>query len=153
MTRLWLYWENRPGSEPPPHVLLCSRILRRVCLGCDIRLVTPENVRRYLPDYDPRLDWIRVVDRPGTEIAVRCDFIRAFLLERYGGLYVDTDCIALRDLAEIGDRLSEVEFVGMRRTTSRAGTSVSYFTPTSRPSLAASACSKAMFRRWAIAWV
>lgn len=114
---LWLYWENAPGAEPPPHVLLCHRILRRVCRRCDIRLVTPETVRRWLPDYDPRLDRIRVVDRPGTEIAVRCDFIRAFLLERHGGLYVDADCIALRDFAEIGERLAEVEFVGMRRTT------------------------------------
>lgn len=120
MTTLWLYWENAPGSEPPPHVLLCHRILHRVCSGCDIRLVTPETVRRWLPDYDPRLDHIRVVDRPGTEIAVRSDFIRAFLLERYGGLYVDVDCIALRDFAEIGDRLAQVEFVGMRRTTAKS---------------------------------
>lgn len=121
MIPLWLYWENAPGAEPPPHVLLCHRILRRVCRRCDIRLVTPETVRRWLPDYDPRLDRIRVVDRPGTEIAVRCDFIRAFLLERHGGLYVDADCIALRDFAEIGERLAEVEFVGMRRTSARDG--------------------------------
>jgi len=118
---LWLYWENAPGAEPPPHVLLCHRILRRVCRRCDIRLVTPESVRRWLPDYDPRLDDIRVLDRPGTEIAVRSDFIRAFLLERYGGLYVDTDCIPLRDFAEIGERLAEVEFVGMRRISARDG--------------------------------
>lgn len=119
MIPLWLYWENAPGAEPPPHVLLCHRILRRVCRRCDIRLVTPETVRRWLPDYDPRLDEIRVLDRPGTEIAVRSDFVRAFLLERYGGLYVDTDCIPLRDFAEIGERLNEVEFVCMRRDSAR----------------------------------
>ena len=47
---------------------------------------------------------------------MRCDFIRAFLLERYGGLYVDADCIAKKDFADVFRQTNEYDFYAMRRS-------------------------------------
>jgi len=52
-------------------------------------------------------------------IAVRCAFIRALLLEKFGGLYIDTDCIALKDLISVIDLLEDYDFVAMRRTSAK----------------------------------
>ena len=100
---IWTYWEDKPGSMPPPHISLCRDILTYQCKKCTIQLVTPENVKIFLPELNPDVWKISMIDPKKNPIAVRCAFIRAFLLEKYGGLYVDSDCIALKDFACIFD--------------------------------------------------
>lgn len=115
---IWTYWEDAPGIKTPPHILLCREVLRYQSTSCDIRLVTPANVHDYLPDLDPRVWHIELENSQLKPIAVRCDFIRAFLLERYGGLYVDSDCIALKDFSVVFRDVGEADFFAMRRTSS-----------------------------------
>ncbi len=54
------------------------------------------------------------IDLSHLHVAQRADVIRAFLLARHGGLWVDADCIAMRDLAPLLARLSEVEAIAHR---------------------------------------
>lgn len=42
------------------------------------------------------------------------DFIRTYLLKHYGGLYIDADCIVMRDLSPIQALVKQYEFVGYR---------------------------------------
>lgn len=115
---VWIYWENLPGHTEPPYIELCRRLLFKSSPGCNIVLVTPQNLRDYLPDLPNRLDKITLKDKPGSPcIAIKCDFIRCFLLEKYGGLYIDSDAIVLKDLGPVFDLFDRWEFVGMRRTT------------------------------------
>jgi len=44
----------------------------------------------------------------------KSDFIRAYLLQYYGGLYIDADCLVLKDLSPIIDLASQHGFVGYR---------------------------------------
>jgi hypothetical protein len=120
MNIVWTYWEDRPGVPTPPHILLCREILLYQCKECEVRLVTPANVHQYLPDLDPRVWRISLENQEQNPIAIRCDFIRAFLLERFGGLYVDADCIALRDYAEAFHASAGYEFFAMRRTSAKS---------------------------------
>jgi hypothetical protein len=114
---LWLYWENPPGRTEPPHITLCRQILLSKCRDCTVILVTRENLHHYLPDLTSRVHEVRLVTSPNEPcIAIKCDFIRAFLLERYGGIYIDCDAVVLKDLAEIFARFEVAEFIGMRRT-------------------------------------
>ena len=119
MNIVWTYWEDRPGEPTPPHILLCREVLRHQCKGCEVRLVTPANVHQYLPDLDPRVWQISLQNPDQNPIAVRCDFIRAFLLERHGGLFIDADRIALKDYAEAFRASASHDFFAMRRTSAK----------------------------------
>jgi hypothetical protein len=120
MNLIWTYWEDQPGVSTPPYILLCREILQYQCKKCQIQLVTPINVHHFLPDLDPRI-WLISLENPKQNpIAIRCDFIRAFLLERFGGLYVDSDCIALKDYSEVFSAIGDYEFFAMRRTSAQS---------------------------------
>ena len=116
---VWLYWENAPGRELPAHIELCHRILASQEHGCNVVVVTPGNVNQYLPDLDPAVWDITLENIDQNPIAVRCAFIRAFLLEKYGSLYVDSDCLALVDYKSVFDEVAGFDFFAMRRTSAK----------------------------------
>lgn len=117
--RIWLYWETPSGKQKPPHIEFCHKVLMRQQHQCDITLVTPENLQDYLPDISPRVFAITLSTPNQNPIAVRCAFIRAFLLERYGGMYVDSDCLALIDYAKVFEEAGDADFFAMRRTSAK----------------------------------
>jgi len=118
---VWIYWENSPGeSAPPPYISLCRKIIVKNCPTCSVTLVTPENVRDYLPNVPDNLDGISLaLPSQGSSVALKCDFIRAFLLERYGGIYLDSDAVVLKDLGPIFDLFNDWDFIAMRRTSAK----------------------------------
>jgi hypothetical protein len=115
---IWIYWENPPGQAEPPHIALCRRLMIANCPNCSVVLVTPENLHDYLPDISERINQIGVrrgkVVKPS--LAIKCAFIRAELIHRYGGLYIDSDCIVFQDLSQVFELLEQYDFVAMRRT-------------------------------------
>ncbi|MEM9359830.1 MAG: glycosyltransferase [Pseudomonadota bacterium] len=61
-------------------------------------------------------DKIRIRGKTGPHLAQKADYIRLRLLERYGGLWVDMDAIALHDLAAYANaKLGDAEFLCMRK--------------------------------------
>lgn len=116
---VWLYWENRPGETKPPHIKFCHALLKQQNHSVDIRFVTPSNVHEFLPDLNPRVWDITLSSLNQNPIAVRCAYIRALLLERYGGLYVDSDCLALVNYSEVFDEVGDADFFAMRRTSAK----------------------------------
>jgi len=113
---IWIYWENHPGKTEPPHILLCRYILQ-LRSNCDVRLITPDNLHEYLPEIHPNIHKIRRDNKPDeTCLAIKTGFIRVFLLEKFGGLYIDSDAVVLRDLGEVFDRIREKGFVSTRKT-------------------------------------
>jgi hypothetical protein len=98
---VWLYWEG----PMPPYVALC----------CKTVLVHNRNV--VLLDragFEALLREDRDLDLDTLAVNHRSDFIRAYLLRHYGGLYLDADCIVLRDLAPVLDEARRVGFAGYR---------------------------------------
>ena len=127
---IWTYWENPPDQDGlPPHIQLCRRALERICSSCAVEIVTPDNVRNFLPDLPEKVSQITRAGEPNRPcLPIKCTFIRAFLIERYGGIYVDADNIVLRDLGKLFGILNHREFMCMRRTSlGRAHVSIGFY--------------------------
>ncbi|MBP3954180.1 class I SAM-dependent methyltransferase [Gemmata sp. G18] len=100
---VWVYWEG----PVPGYIELCCETVR----------VHNRNAR------------VEVLDRAGFEALFRhdrdlpidalilphkADFIRAYLLAHYGGIYLDADCVLLGNLDFVFDLVDTTEFVGYR---------------------------------------
>ena len=138
---LWVYWEMAPGVHSlPPHIALCREIMERNARDYRLNVVTPENIRTYLPDLPDRLSKIALKprgriqkyfgrrSRRAAAIAVRADYIRAFLLERYGGIYIDSDAIVLGDLSEFFAAVERVGFtITQRESFGKSHVSINFY--------------------------
>ena len=98
---VWAYWEG----DCPDWIRACLRTL--AIAAPNLRLLTPDSFDR-LRDRDRDIDLARL------QVAHRADFVRLFLLQRYGGLWVDADCLALQPLQTVLDLLKTYETVGHR---------------------------------------
>jgi Capsular polysaccharide synthesis protein len=99
---VWLYWEG----ECPDWIRACQDSVR--AHAPDVRLIGPQDFQRLCQEHDDDLDL------SGLQVAHRADVIRSVLLHRYGGLWVDSDCIVLRDLQPMLDMLEQVGFMAYR---------------------------------------
>ena len=101
---VWLYWEG----ECPKWIRQCQQTI--FAHAADVRLLSPE-------DFDKLWDCDRDIDLNRLQIAHRADFIRAFLLARYGGLWLDSDTIVMKPLSAVFDALRGHEFLAHREHT------------------------------------
>jgi hypothetical protein len=98
---IWAYWEG----PCPPWIRACQRTIARHAPG--LRMLTPESFDR-LRDQDRDIDLSRL------HAPHRADYVRAFLLRRYGGLWIDADCILLRSPLPVLELLGKYDFAGHR---------------------------------------
>jgi len=101
---LWMYWEG----ECPEWIRMCQQTV--LSHASNVRLLSPG-------DFDRLRDIDRDIDLGRLGAAHRADFIRAFLLARYGSLWVDSDCIAMQPLDSILECLGDYDFVAHRERT------------------------------------
>jgi len=107
---LWVYWEIKAGHKGiHPFINLCLKIIKQKCSQTyNVVMLNEKNVYDYLPDHR---------DLSHLTIALKSDYIRAALLQKYGGVWVDADTIVLTDLHEIIDKLNEGhDYVGFGST-------------------------------------
>jgi hypothetical protein len=98
---VWLYWEG----ELPDWIACCHRTINAHADGaCLLDPAGFESIR----ESDRDIDLSRLC------VAHRADFIRSYLLHKYGGLWIDSDCLAMRDLTPLMSRLADYEFIGFR---------------------------------------
>ena len=90
---VWMYWEDLPGRGCPAYLLLVPRD-RPAPPGRDktLHVLDEHSVFDWLPDLDRKV-WERL-----KVPAQRADYARTRLVYRYGGLWIDADCIAMRRL-------------------------------------------------------
>jgi hypothetical protein len=122
---IWLTWT---GSNPLPDFLgLCLASIRRHN-GADFEVivVTPENLRQYL-DPHPAYEYL--------SLNHRSDYLRLWLLHRYGGIYLDMDTVGLRSLSGIYAGLSHHDIVTYDGAPWGAVMAISVFGPTRRDSV------------------
>jgi hypothetical protein len=98
---IWQYWETR--GEKPAFIDGLHRLARRNS-GCEVVLVTPETLRRYLPELPREVFRIK-------QIAHKADMIRSMLVVRHGGMWLDSDAIVLQDLNWLFELLQTDEFI------------------------------------------
>ena len=105
---LWLYWEEENVPEPG-FIRLCRETIMNYC-GSDFEVIltTPENVREYLPDTKIEFEKIGAVQY--SYAAVRAAYIRVALLQRYGGIWIDSDTIMTTNFKSIWEKTEEKGF-------------------------------------------
>ena len=101
---IWMYWENRKGDPRPAYLDLCLETIRRHSPSYDIVLLNERTVRDRLPGL--REDIFRT-----HEIAHRADYIRAHIVYEYGGVWLDSDIVLLKQI-HVEEALATYDFAG-----------------------------------------
>lgn len=105
--RVWMYWEKRkPTSIRSPYLDLCLETVEAHLDGLKLEVVDERSIYDWLPDLD-QATWDRL-PRPAS----RSDYGRNRLLWRYGGIYLDFDCVVLDSLRRLLEPLSRVSLAG-----------------------------------------
>lgn len=98
-TPVWSYW----AGPQPAWIGLCLDTMRSRCPA--IRILDDSF---WKTEYDGSVDVRPLMSQP---IHLRSNVLRAFLLARHGGVWVDADCVVWRDLSLIGECLQAHDFV------------------------------------------
>ena len=98
---VWAYWEG----PCPEWIGACLRTL--AAAAPTLRMLDADS-------FDRLRDGDRDIDLARLQPAQRADFIRLYLLQRHGGLWVDADCLVMQPLQPVLDLLQQHETVGHR---------------------------------------
>lgn len=98
---VWMYWEGKC----PEWIAACQKTI--FAHAPNVRLLTPET-------FDELWDADRDINLKNLHVAHRADFIRAFLLKRYGGVWIDCDCVLTKPLAPLLESLGDRDFAAHR---------------------------------------
>ena len=101
---IYQYWETR-GTKPA--YIDGLREIAAKNAHVPLTLVTPENLDAYLPD-------MPVAIRSIAELAHKADMIRAMLIHRHGGMWLDSDAVVLKPLDHLFGYLEDYDFVAFR---------------------------------------
>lgn len=108
---IWLYWQNPYGqTQMPIYLQLCLETIKRHCGTFEVKLLNENTV----------LDYINLPEKINhvPYIMQKADYIRYALLQKYGGIWLDIDCILLRDIdAAVLPYLDEYKYIGLQKKT------------------------------------
>ena len=100
---IWMYWDNRPGETRSGYLHLCEATVRHHAGSIPIHIVNRETLPDWIGTVRPEFDRLSLVHR--------ADYARTRLVLAHGGLWLDMDTIALRDLSELYGLLSSSQFL------------------------------------------
>ena len=118
---IWIYIEETYNSRDwktfysrlskgntPSYIWLC---LYSVYLNCfqdfNIILLNPDNIQQYLPELNIKMDTDSTI-----ELTKRKQYMSVCLLEKYGGIYMESNIIVMKNLIEIYNKLQNFDFIG-----------------------------------------
>ena len=103
---IWLYWENKPNSLKPVYLELCFETIKKHNMNnFNIHLLNQNTVYHFLPTMRRDLDKYLTIPQ-------KADYIRLLLLQKYGGIWLDSDIIVIRNLYPILQKLKDYDYVG-----------------------------------------
>jgi len=117
MQHVWVYWQNKPTSRATPdYIELCHQTMRQHADGVQLHVLNEDTIHDYLDDLEDDLDEITVrhLGREFVSVSHKVDVLRARLLQKYGGVYLDSDTIVLRPLSDLLDRTRGHDFTCTR---------------------------------------
>lgn len=86
MNKIWTYWEG----PLPEWIRLCQISIENHSHGSLVVLNEQTFESLWINDRD--------IDLSNLKLAQKADFVRIYMLKHYGGLWIDTDCIIMKDL-------------------------------------------------------
>lgn len=114
MCNIFTYWHDL--KEIPPYIQWCVRNMERI-FGAKFTLYERESFIRDFPEV--RRDIWDFYHSKGNDIhqhAMRSDYLRAHMLYKYGGFWLDADTIVVRDFTkDIGGMFDDgVDYIARR---------------------------------------
>lgn len=103
--KIWFYWEG----PVPFYIKECRRSLLKNNDNCIF--LNNSNIYDYLPELKEYSDFLNQIG-----IAQKVDIFRIFILQKYGGLYLDSDIFVIKNLKWILDKLYNHDYVGFGAT-------------------------------------
>lgn len=105
---MWLYWDNVNNKNNPAIIDLCYETVVKHCSeSFEIVRLNKDNIESYIPELQQYKKYMN-----NLIIAHKVDIYRIMLLYKYGGIYLDSDIVVLRNPVEIMDKLKKYDFVG-----------------------------------------
>lgn len=106
--KMWLYWDNINNKNNPAIIDLCYDTVVKHCSNSfEIVRLNKDNIESYIPELKRYKKYMN-----NLIIAHKVDIYRIILLYKYGGIYLDSDIIVLKDPNEIMDKLKKYDFIG-----------------------------------------
>ena len=102
---VWAYWENHRRARRSEYLDLCVETIARHVAPLELRVLSRHDAITWLPD----LDVERWESLPMPNF--RSDYVRSRLLQRYGGIWIDVDTVALSPLSQLLDELDDTGMV------------------------------------------
>ena len=100
---LWLYWENIKGKEKPTYIQLCHDTVIKNS-GIKTIILNENNINEYLPNLRKDLNKLTIPQK--------ADYIRLSILNRYGGMWMDSDIIVFKNIKPLFEKLKVYDYVG-----------------------------------------
>lgn len=146
---VWLYWETINNQPEPAYITLCRWTMLHNWADANLIFLNPQNIDAYLPgisqhvhdiqvDVTGRLDLaIRKFKPNPKNIAVKCDVIRANILNHYGGFYIDISSVALKPINKYFQILNGEKdfFISKRQSHNKSHYPVSFYGCTKNSSI------------------
>jgi len=107
---LFTYWETPKGSSKPGYISVCEETITKHCSKhFTVNHITPKNLRKFLPDLNERVYQVGYDTNPVHTVTARSNYIRAALLKKYGGVWLDSDTLVIRDFEEVHAALHKMK--------------------------------------------
>ena len=104
---IWMYWETMPDKVKPGYIDLCIESVKFNCGNCfEIIVLDNISINEYLPDIDSEIDLSKL------KLPQKVDFYRYALLEKYGGVWLDADILAVKCICSFYKNLDNYDYVG-----------------------------------------
>lgn len=106
--KIWMYWENKPGFETPFYIEFGQQLIKKFNPERNIIILDEKIV----------LDYIQIPDiiQAQEHIAHKADYIRVAILEKYGGIWIDSDVICLNSFEKHFELLEEYDIIAYEYT-------------------------------------
>jgi len=98
---VWAYWEDGKHLKRPPYLDLCLETIAAHCDDLELRVLGRDDAATWLPDLD-RERW-EALPAPNY----RSDYVRSRLMQRYGGVWIDVDTVALAPLSRLLEAIDD----------------------------------------------
>jgi len=138
---VWLYWESFNNQVEPAYITLCRWTMLHNWSDANLIFLNPQNIDSYIPgitqhvsdiqvDVKGRLDLaVRKLKPNPINLAVKCDVIRANLLNTYGGFYIDISSVALKPINQYFELLNDQKsfFISQRQSHNKSHYPVGFY--------------------------
>lgn len=100
---VFAFWESK--DEIPAYLELCKKTWYQNIPNCEIHIINYHNIHSYIGN---TYDLAKLKKIP---LAMQSDIISAAILEKFGGLFLDIDCIVIDDVFEIFNLISKDKLI------------------------------------------